>query len=265
MQGILRTIWDHKRESVRRAKERLPEASLLAEVKPLLGTPCRGFAEALRRTASERGAAVIAEVKKASPSKGLIRPDFRPAEIAASYAAGRRGLSLGAHGGGVFPRRTGVLREVRQTVTLPILRKDFVLDPYQVLEARAWGADAVLLIAAALSADQMRELAQTASEVEIDVLIESHSEPEIEQALQIPGALIGINNRNLETFEVSLATTERLKRLIPDDRFAVSESGIHEKADVERVLAAGVSAFLVGEAFMRKENPGEALKELFYA
>ena len=257
MQGILRTIWDHKRESVRRAKERLPEASLLAEVKPLLGTPCRGFAEALRRTASERGAAVIAEVKKASPSKGLIRPDFRPAEIAASYAAGGAGCLSVLTEEEFFLGGPGV--------TLPILRKDFVLDPYQVLEARAWGADAVLLIAAALSADQMRELAQTASEVEIDVLIESHSEPEIEQALQIPGALIGINNRNLETFEVSLATTERLKRLIPDDRFAVSESGIHEKADVERVLAAGVSAFLVGEAFMRKENPGEALKELFYA
>lgn len=265
MQGILRTIWDHKRESVRRAKERLPEASLLAEVKPLLGTPCRGFAEALRRTASERGAAVIAEVKKASPSKGLIRPDFRPAEIAASYAAGGAACLSVLTEEEFFLGGPGVLREVRQTVTLPILRKDFVLDPYQVLEARAWGADAVLLIAAALSADQMRELAQTASEVEIDVLIESHSEPEIEQALQIPGALIGINNRNLETFEVSLATTERLKRLIPDDRFAVSESGIHEKADVERVLAAGVSAFLVGEAFMRKENPGEVLKELFYA
>ena len=258
MQGILRTIWDHKRESVRRAKERLPEASLLAEVKPLLGTPCRGFAEALRRTASERGAAVIAEVKKASPSKGLIRPDFRPAEIAASYAAGGAACLSVLTEEEFFLGGPGVLREVRQTVTLPILRKDFV-------EARAWGADAVLLIAAALSADQMRELAQTASEAGIDVLIESHSEPEIDQALQIPGALIGINNRNLETFEVSLATTERLKRLIPDDRFAVSESGIHEKADVERVLAAGVSAFLVGEAFMRKENPGEALKELFYA
>ena len=265
MQGILRTIWDHKRESVRRAKERLPEAALLAEVKPLLETPCRGFAEELRRTASERGAAVIAEVKKASPSKGLIRPDFRPAEIAASYAEGGAACLSVLTEEEFFLGGPEVLREARQTVTLPILRKDFVLDPYQVLEARAWGADAVLLIAAALSADQMRDLAQTASEVGIDVLIESHSEPEIEQALQIPEAMIGINNRNLETFEVSLATTERLKQLIPDDRFAVSESGIHQRADVDRVLAAGVSAFLVGEAFMRKENPGEALKELFYA
>ena len=149
MQGILRTIWDHKRESVRRAKERLPEASLLAEVKPLLGTPCRGFAEALRRTASERGAAVIAEVKKASPSKGLIRPDIRPAEIAASYAAGGAACLSVLTEEEFFLGGPGVLREVRQTVTLPILRKDFVLDPYQVLEARAWGADAVLLIAAA--------------------------------------------------------------------------------------------------------------------
>ena len=203
--------------------------------------------------------------RKASPSKGLIRPDFRPAEIAASYAEGGAACLSVLTEEEFFLGGPEVLREARQTVTLPILRKDFVLDPYQVLEARAWGADAVLLIAAALSADQMRELAQTASEVGIDVLIESHSEPEIEQALQIPEAMIGINNRNLETFEVSLATTERLKQLIPDDRFAVSESGIHQRADVDRVLAAGVSAFLVGEAFMRKENPGEALKELFYA
>ncbi len=265
MNGILKTIWDNKRAELQEAKAVLSEAALLQTIRESDLSPCRGFAASLRAKAAERRCSVIAEVKKASPSKGLIRPDFHPADIARSYQEGGAACLSVLTEKKFFLGSPEILREVRANSTLPVLRKDFILDPYQVAEARLWGADAVLLIADALSSAQMKELAASAADFGLDVLIESHSEKEIEKALEIPDVLIGINNRNLETFEVSLETTERLSKLIPEGRWVVTESGIHRREDVERMLSCGVKSFLVGEAFMRKENPGQALGELFHA
>lgn len=265
MKGVLKTIWDNKKEELARAKKDLPEQELLARVQAAPARRGRSFAAALRDRAAQAGCSVIAEVKKASPSKGLIRPDFRPADIARSYEAGGAACVSVLTEQKYFLGSPEILREVRAACALPILRKDFMLDPYQVLEAKAWGADAVLLIAAALSAGQMKDMAAAAADLGIDVLVESHNETEIEKALELEGALIGINNRNLETFGEDLGTTERLIRLVPADRWVVTESGIRTREDVARMLACGAKSFLVGEAFMRKPNPGAALQEIFHA
>lgn len=265
MKGVLKAIWDNKKQELARAKLEVPEQSLMDQIKSAPVRSRHAFADALKQKAAEAGCSVIAEVKKASPSKGLIRADFRPGEIARSYEAGGAACLSVLTEEKYFLGAPEILREVRAACSLPILRKDFLLDPYQVLEAKAWGADAVLLIAAALSTDQLHEMAAAASEAGLDVLVESHNEEELGRALDLEGALVGINNRSLETFDVALETTERLKAMIPVGRWAVTESGIRTREDVDRMLRGGVKSFLVGEAFMRRIDPGACLKELFYA
>lgn len=265
MQGILKTIWKEKGIRLQQSKSAVSEAQLLQQIDELPARPRHVFSKALVEKASLCGCSVIAEIKKASPSKGLIRPMFNPKEIAESYEKNGAACLSVLTEEGYFLGSSEILKQVRASSSLPILRKDFLSDPYQILEARAWGADAVLLIAAALSSAQIREMAQAAEEQGLDVLVESHNEEELERALEIPRALIGINNRNLDTFEVSLETTARLRRLVPSERWLVSESGIHSRADVTMLRQIGVNSFLVGEAFMRKADPGAGLRELFYA
>ena len=225
--------------------------------------PCRGFARAIQDKISAGLPAVIAEVKKASPSKGVICENFQPALTAADYEAhGAACLSvLTDHQ--FFHGSRLALQQARSASSLPILRKDFLVDPYQVYEARAWGADAVLVIMRAVDDALAMELAQTASDLGLDVLVETHDEIEIERALKLPAKLIGINNRNLRTFETNIEQTMRLKNFVPQDRVLVTESGIHTVDDVSRLRQARVNAFLVGEAFMREPAPGEALARLF--
>jgi indole-3-glycerol phosphate synthase len=225
--------------------------------------PPRGFAKALRAKIAQGQSAVIAEIKKASPSKGVLRERFEPAEIAASYAAhGAACLSV-LTDRQYFQGSTGALVAARGACDLPILRKDFMIDPYQVLEARAMGADCILLIVAALELSQMKELEAVALEAALDVLVEVHDASELDLALQLRTPLVGINNRNLKTFETRLETTLDLLDRIPADRLVVTESGIHQPADVKRMRGAGVHAFLVGEAFMRAADPGQELARLF--
>lgn len=223
----------------------------------------RGFAAAIATKLAAGQAAVIAEIKKASPSKGVLREDFQPAAIAASYAEhGAACLSV-LTDREFFQGAAEYLQEARAACTLPVLRKDFVVDEYQVYEARAWGADALLLIVAALRPPQLRALNALARECGLDVLVEVHDAAELQIALELEGALLGINNRNLRTFEVRLETTLELLGRLPPGRWVVTESGILAQADVARMRAAGVHAFLVGEAFMRAPEPGEALARLF--
>jgi len=217
-----------------------------------------------RSTAAGR-AAVIAEIKKASPSKGVIRPDFAPAEIAAQYAAGGAACLSVLTDRDFFHGSESALQAARAACELPALRKDFTIDPYQVAEARAIGADAILLIVAALSDAQLRELSAAAAEYGLDVLVEVHDRAELERALELPTRLVGINNRNLRDFSTRLETTLELLDVVPADRVVVTESAIHTRDDVARMRAAGVSAFLIGEAFMRADDPGAALRQLFAA
>jgi Indole-3-glycerol phosphate synthase len=223
----------------------------------------RPFVGALRAKLAAGLPAVIAEVKKASPSKGLLRPDFRPAEIAASYERGGAACLSVLTDIDFFQGSDEYLQQARTACTLPVIRKDFIIDPYQVVEARAIGADCILLIAAALSDAQMAELTAAATELGLDVLVEVHDGEELERTLRLPLPLVGINNRNLRTFEVSLQTTLDLLAQIPDDRIVVTESGILNRDDVALMRRHGVNSFLVGEAFMRAPEPGEKLAELF--
>ncbi|MGH8026368.1 MAG: indole-3-glycerol phosphate synthase TrpC, partial [Pseudoxanthomonas sp.] len=209
-------------------------------------------------------AAVIAEIKKASPSKGVIRNDFRPAEIAMSYEFGGAACLSVLTDVDFFQGADAYLQQAREACTLPVLRKDFTIDPYQVYEARALGADCILLIVAALDDGQLVELSGLAMQLEMDVLVEVHDIDELERALQVPVPLIGINNRNLRTFEVSLETTLAMKDAVPKDRLLVTESGIVVAEDIAKMRNAGVNAFLVGETFMRADEPGEALRQLFF-
>jgi indole-3-glycerol phosphate synthase len=225
--------------------------------------PVRGFRAALADRISGGETAVIAEAKRASPSKGLIRPDFNPAAIAASYQDGGATCLSVLTDRDFFQGDDAYLQQARAACTLPVLRKDFTVDPYQVWEARALGADAVLLIVAALDDDQLAELNDTADAAGLDVLVEVHDATELERAIRLRPALLGINNRNLRTFETRLETTLDLLDRVPDGTLLVTESGIHERGDVARMRAAGVHAFLVGEAFMRAEDPGARLAELF--
>jgi indole-3-glycerol phosphate synthase len=258
---ILDKITEHKRQEVASAKNRRSLASLQRGIDELEDQP-RGFLRALRATADSDWTAIIAEVKKGSPSKGVIREDFDPLTIAETYQEnGATCLSVltDEH---FFMGHLLYLAKIREVVNLPLLRKDFVCDPYQIYEARAAGADAVLLIAAMLDASQLAEYDALATELQLDVLLEVHDEAELEIALTTGCELIGINNRNLQTFETDLGTTERLLRLIPDNYFVVAESGIASRADVLRLQKAGAKGFLVGESLMREDDIGAKLKEL---
>ena len=227
--------------------------------------PVRGFANALIEKAKSKQAAVIAEIKKASPSKGVLRENFVPAEIAQSYQDGGATCLSILTDIDFFQGADRYLQEARSACSLPVIRKDFMIDPYQIVEARALGADCVLLIVSALSDAQMGELAATAKAFDLDVLVEVHDGDELERALNVLDTpLVGVNNRNLHTFEVSLETTLDLLPRIPRDRLVVTESGILNRADVELMEISEVYAFLVGEAFMRAENPGAELERLFF-
>lgn len=235
----------------------------LAELKQRIADAdrVRGFAQHLRQS-SESGTAIIAEVKKGSPSKGIIREDFDPVAIACSYQrAGASCLSvLTDHE--YFYGSLEYLGQIRSQVDLPLLRKDFIVDPYQVYQARVAGADAILLIAAALADEKLQELADLANDLGLDTLLEVHDGSELERALQLPVDLIGINNRNLQTFVTDLGVTEGLAGKIPHRQLAVAESGIHSRADIERLRQSGAGAFLIGESLMREDDIEGKLREL---
>ncbi|HSI50802.1 MAG TPA: indole-3-glycerol phosphate synthase TrpC [Ideonella sp.] len=262
MPDILRRIVDVKYEEVAAGRAKRSLASLRDEAEQRRGER-RGFEGALRAKLASRQAAVIAEVKKASPSKGVLREHFMPAEIAQSYAAhGAACLSV-LTDAQFFQGCTAYLQQARAACKLPVLRKDFMVDEYQVMEAGAMGADCILLIAACLSDGQMVDLEAAAMALGLDVLVEVHDAQELARALKLRTPLLGINNRDLRSFEVSLDVTLDLRRDVPADRLLVTESGILGAADVARMREAGVSSFLVGEAFMRAAQPGEALAALF--
>ncbi|HEY8587726.1 MAG TPA: indole-3-glycerol phosphate synthase TrpC [Rhodanobacter sp.] len=261
MTDILNRILARKVEEVAERRARVPEAELIARIADLPDT--RGFAAAIEAKIDADLPAVIAEVKRASPSKGLIRSNFDPAAIAKSYErAGAACLSV-LTDSDFFQGSEAFLQQAREACSLPVLRKDFIIDPYQVHEARAIGADCVLLIVSALDDDVLLQLSLLAAELDLDVLCEVHDEEELERALALPVPLIGVNNRNLRNFETSLETSLALQALIEYDRILVAESGIHTIEDVTRLREGGIHAFLVGEAFMRAEDPGNELRRLF--
>ncbi len=226
-------------------------------------SPCRGFVASISAKIEAGKPAVIAEIKKASPSKGLLRENFQPAEIAASYAKGGAACLSILTDRDFFQGSEDYLQQARQACDLPVIRKDFIIDPYQVYEARAINADCILLIVAVLEQSKLQELTELAHALGMDVLIEVHDTQELKTALTINAKLIGINNRNLKTFETRLETTTELLSEIPEDRIVVTESGIHCIEDVTQMRNADVNAFLVGEAFMRAADPGKAITALF--
>ncbi|MGB3424199.1 MAG: indole-3-glycerol phosphate synthase TrpC [Castellaniella sp.] len=263
MNDILAKILDTKRTEVATARQMRSESEVLREAQSR--QDIRGFARAIEDKIAQGKPGVIAEIKRASPSKGVIREDFRPADIAASYAC---------HGAACLSVLTDVqyfqggydhLRQARAACSLPVLRKDFLIDPYQVIHARALGADCILLIAAALAPAQMRELETVAADLGMDVLVEVHDREELDAALSLNTPLVGINNRNLRTFETRLETTLAMLKDVPAGKRVVTESGILLPEDADRMREHGVQAFLVGEAFMRAPDPGTALHELFFA
>ncbi len=258
---ILKTIIRRKAEEVAACAQRRPLRDLTRILTDM--APPRGFARALQASIAAGRSGVIAEIKKASPSKGVLRRDFRPAEIARSYAgAGATCLSV-LTDRDFFQGADEYLLEARAACDLPVIRKDFVVDPYQVYEARAIGADCILLIVACLDDVRLRELSGLAAHLGLDVLVEVHDREELERALPLHTRLIGINNRNLRTFETDLHTTLDLLGRIPEGRLVVTESGIQTPDDVALMRSRGVNAFLVGEAFMRARDPGEELARLF--
>lgn len=265
MSDILNKIVAVKREELAAAQKKMPLAEMRRDAESRVLT--RDFEGALRAKIAQGQAAVIAEVKKASPSKGVIRADFIPADIAQSYAEGDGEVSAACLSvltdKQFFQGSVDYLKQARASCLLPVLRKDFLIDPYQVYESRAMGADCVLLIAACLEDAQMAEMEAVARSLDMAVLVEVHDAAELERALRLKTALLGINNRNLRTFEVSLQTTLELQKQVPADKLLVTESGILTPADVKLLRGAGVNAFLVGEAFMRAEEPGLALAKLF--
>lgn len=265
MTDILQKIVATKREEVAAAQKRTPLASIRQDAESRVLT--RDFEAALRAKIARGQAAVIAEVKKASPSKGVLRAEFEPADIAQSYAEGDGTVSAACLSvltdRDYFQGRIDYLKQARASCQLPVLRKDFMVDEWQIYESRAIGADAVLLIAACLDDAQMRDFEAIARGLDMAVLVEVHDGQEMERALRLATPLIGVNNRNLKTFEVNLQTTLELQKQVPPERLLVTESGVATQADVALLRAAGVQAFLVGEAFMRAEEPGLALAELF--
>ena len=266
---ILARILERKRAEVAERSVVLPLREL--EARAADAPPPRGFASAIEVAIARGAPAVIAEVKKASPSKGVIRADFDPAAIARSYAAGGAACLSVLTDVDFFQGADAYLQQARAACTLPVLRKDFTVDDYQVVEARVLGADCILLIVAALDDAALQALAARALDLGMDVLLEAHHGDELVRALAVPGAadgrapLLGINNRDLRSFEVSLDTTLRLQARVPAGRRLVTESGIATAADVRRMREAGIDAFLVGEAFMREPDPGAALHRLFFA
>ena len=260
---VLKKIFDRKTEEVaeRKQQQSLVELEHLA----LSAAPARGFRRALSDRLAQGQAAVIAEVKKASPSKGVIREAFHPAEIAASYEAGGAACLSVLTDIDFFQGADDYLRVARSACSLPVLRKDFTLDPYQIWEARALGADAILLIVACLELPRLKDLYDCAREAGLDVLVEVHDEAELDEALTLGGDLIGINNRDLHTFDTHLDTTYRLLERIPAEVQVVTESGFSSAAQVAEMRGHGVHTFLIGETFMRADDPGRALAAMFQA
>ena len=265
MSDILKKICEVKVEEVAAAKKRMSFEDMRRDAESRVLT--RDFVGALKAKIAKNQAAVIAEVKKASPSKGVIREDFIPADIAQSYAEGNGKVSAACLSvltdRQFFQGQPDYLKQARASCLLPVLRKDFMVDPYQIYESRAMGADAVLLIAACLDDAQMVEMENIARSLDMAVLVEVHDAEELDRALKLKTPLLGINNRNLRTFEVSLQTTLDLQKRVSADKLLVTESGILSADDVKTMRDAGVHAFLVGEAFMRADEPGDALAKLF--
>ncbi len=265
MSDILKKICEVKVEEVAAAKKRMSFEDMRRDAESRVLT--RDFVGALKAKIAKNQAAVIAEVKKASPSKGVIREDFIPADIAQSYAEGNGKVSAACLSvltdRQFFQGQPDYLKQARASCLLPVLRKDFMVDPYQIYESRAMGADAVLLIAACLEDAQMVEMENIARSLDMAVLVEVHDGEELDRALKLKTPLLGINNRNLRTFEVSLQTTLELQKRVPAEKLLVTESGILTPDDVKTMRDAGINAFLVGEAFMRADEPGDALAKLF--
>ena len=265
MSDILKKICDVKVQEVAAAQQAISLAEVRRDAESRIST--RDFVGAIRAKIAQGQAGVIAEVKKASPSKGVIRADFDPVDIAQSYMVGNGKLSAACLSvltdRQFFQGQPDYLKQARASTLLPVLRKDFMVDPYQIYESRVMGADCVLLIAACLDDAQMAEMEQIARSLDMAVLVEVHDGAELERALKLKTKLVGINNRNLRTFEVNIQTTLDLQNQVPADRLLVTESGIQTQDDVKKLRDAGINAFLVGETFMRAPEPGEALAKLF--
>ena len=260
MANILSRICEDKLEFVLASKKARPESALLAEAK--MTSPTRGFQQVLEKRVLSHSTGLIAELKKASPSKGLIREAFSPASLAKDYESGGATCLSVLTDEPYFQGNNEYLKVARSTVSLPVLRKDFILDSYQVIESRAIGADCILLIMAILSDAQAKELSDCAREMQMDVLIEIHDEGELDRAMRMRPSLLGINNRNLKTLEVHLSVTERLAPLVSSDWSIVCESGIYTSADIEKIKLSGVHQFLVGESLMRQNDVVRATQTL---
>lgn len=258
--NILDRIMATKMAEVAEGKKTFPQNELAAKIKDM--PACRGFIASIENKLNNKQAAVIAEVKKASPSKGVIREHFVPSELAQSYEKGGAACLSVLTDREYFQGHDDYLLQARAAVSLPVLRKDFMADPWHIYHSRALGADCILLIVAALADPMLYELTELSHDLGLDVLMEVHDEVEMERALKTPARLIGINNRNLKTFETSLNTSERLAKMVDDNRIVVSESGIHHSADIQYLQNNDINTFLIGESFMRHDDPGAQLQKL---